>query len=45
VVDVINTSFVIGALPAPQKNRPIPVARFRMGDDYLFGSGHVYLGV
>jgi hypothetical protein len=44
LVDVINTGFVIGALPAPQMNVPIAVARVRMGD-YVFGSGLVYLAV
>jgi hypothetical protein len=46
VVDVINTSFVTAAvLPAPATPVPLPLAHIQMGDDYLFGSGHVYLGV
>jgi hypothetical protein len=46
VVDVINTSFVTAAVvPAPGTHTPLPLARLNMGDEYLFGSGHVYLGV
>jgi hypothetical protein len=45
LVDVINTAFVIGPLPAPLTNVPVPLARVMMGDEYLFGSGHVYVGV
>jgi hypothetical protein len=46
VVDVINMSFVTAAvLPAPATRVPFPLARIQMGDDYLFGSGHAYVGV
>jgi hypothetical protein len=44
VVDVINTAFVVTPPPPPGTAVPIPVARVRMGD-YMFGSGHVYLGL
>jgi hypothetical protein len=46
VVDVINTSFVTAAVvPAPGTRTPLPLARINIGDDYLFGSGHIYVGV
>jgi hypothetical protein len=46
VVDVINTSYVTApVIPAPTTHTPVPVARLQMGDEYLFGSGHVYFGV
>jgi hypothetical protein len=46
VVDVINTSFVTAAVvPAPGTHTPLPLARMHIGDHYLFGSGHVYVGV
>ena len=46
VVDVINTSFVTAAVvPAPATRTPFPLARNNIGDDYLFGSGHVYVGI
>jgi hypothetical protein len=46
VVDVINTVFVTAAvLPAPVTRSTTPIARVQIGDDYLFGSGHVYVGV
>jgi hypothetical protein len=46
VVDVINTSFVTAAVvPAPATRTPFPLARNNIGDEYLFGSGHVYVGV
>jgi hypothetical protein len=46
VVDVINTALVtVPVLPAPATHDPNPVARRQMGDDYLFGSGHVDVGV
>jgi hypothetical protein len=43
VVDVINTSFTFA--PPPFPNAPFPLARVQLTDDYLFGSGHLYLGV
>src|SRR5215211_7124469 len=46
VVDVINMSFVTAAVvPAPATRVPMPLARVQMGDEYLFGSGHAYVGV
>jgi hypothetical protein len=46
VVDVINTAIATAAvIPAPATRTPDPVARLQMGDEYLFGSGHVYVGV
>jgi hypothetical protein len=46
VVDVINTSFVTAAVvPPPATRTSFPLARNNIGDDYLFGSGHVYVGV
>jgi hypothetical protein len=46
VVDVINTAYVTApVLPAPATRTPLPLARLHMGDGYLFGSGHVYVGV
>jgi Alpha/beta hydrolase domain len=46
VVDVINTSYVTAAVvPAPATRVPLPLARIQMGDEYLFGSGHVYVSV
>ncbi len=44
VVDIINTvtigkpEFVVGG-------KPLPLARGHMGDEFLFGRGHVYVGV
>jgi hypothetical protein len=43
VVDVINTSAVLA--PPPLYHDPIPLARVQLTEDYLFGSGHAYLGV
>jgi hypothetical protein len=43
VVDVINTSFVFA--PPPFANAGYPLARAQLTDNYIFGSGHVYLGV
>jgi len=45
LVDLINTIFVIGAFPPPTPNEPKPLARVQLTDEYIFGSGHVYLGV
>ncbi len=47
VVDVVNTVFMLypAALPAPATPEPLYLARVHLGDDYLFGSGHVYLSV
>ena len=46
VVDVINTAIATAAvIPAPATRTPRPVARLALGDDYLFGSGHLYVGV
>jgi alpha/beta hydrolase family protein len=47
VVDVVNTVFQAYPfpLPAPARPEPLYLARVHLGDDYLFGSGHVYLGV
>jgi hypothetical protein len=43
VVDVINTSAVLA--PPPFYHDPIPLARVQMTEEYLFGSGHMYLAV
>jgi hypothetical protein len=43
LVDVLNTSFVFA--PPPFDFDPFPLARVQLTDDYIFGSGHVYLGV
>jgi hypothetical protein len=47
VVDVVNTVFQAYPfpLPAPARPEPLYLARLHLGDDYLFGAGHVYLGV
>ena len=47
VVDVVNTVFITSPppLPAPATPSPLYLARLHLGDDYLFGSGHVYLSV
>jgi hypothetical protein len=46
VVDVVNDAFVTGAvIPAPATRTPFPLARNNIGDDYLFGSGHAYVGI
>ena len=47
VVDVVNTIFVTwpDPLPAPAYARSLLSARLHLGDEYLFGSGHVYLSV
>jgi Alpha/beta hydrolase domain len=45
VVDVVNTSTITGVLPAPIVSGPTYLARAILGDNYLFGSGHVYLSV
>jgi hypothetical protein len=46
VVDVINTVLAtVPVIPAPATRDPSPIARLQMGDEYLFGSGHVYVGV
>jgi hypothetical protein len=47
VVDVVNTVFMLWptALPAPATPEPLYLARLHLGDQYLFGSGHVYLSV
>ena len=43
LVDVINTSAVLA--PPPFYHDPIPLARVQLTEDYIFRSGHVYLGV
>jgi hypothetical protein len=47
VVDVVGTAFMLfpGVLPAPATPDPLYLARLQLGDDYLFGSGHVYMSV
>src|SRR5262245_21733764 len=44
VVDVI-TAITIGKEQWVLGGRPPPLARLHMGDDFLFGSGNVYVGV
>jgi Alpha/beta hydrolase domain len=43
VIDMINTAFVVAPPPPPGIAQAYPLARVRMGD-YMFASGHVYLG-
>ena len=47
VVNVVNTISVTwpDPLPAPFTPDPFYQARLHLGDEYLFGSGHVYLSV
>ena len=46
VVDVANNAFVTAlVVPAPATRTPFPLARNNIGDEYLFGSGHVYVGI
>ena len=49
LVDVVNTIVMAypGPLPSPVDlfRIPTPEARFTIGDEYLFGPGHVYLSV
>jgi hypothetical protein len=44
IVDVINT-VTIGKEQWVLGGRPLPLARAHMGDDFLFGTGNVYVGV
>jgi hypothetical protein len=43
IVDVVNT-ITIGKEQWVLGGRPLPLARTHMGDDFLFGTGHVYVG-
>lgn len=47
LVDVVNTVFMLWPAPLPAPATPVPLylARLYLGDQYLFGSGHVYLSV
>jgi len=44
IVDVVNTH-TVGNEQWVLGGQPFPLARFHMGDDFLFGTGNVYVGI